>query len=654
MSLSGPSTRRQPISLFNPSSYLHPSSSPPAPSNANAISPAASPSPSPSPSPSTPPVQDYDSDDGSEYITADDAPPPDSDADNSDADNYDDEDDDDDDGKPRWEHWGDLEETDTSVLPFRRILASLDWEQHNDLAWHMLNARALRKQGEQQAANEKEAVVTKNKRKRGAKDTGTQRARRRRTDDSEEAEASDQGPTADSASDSSLLTIPPRTRTRFVTKQWTAWPLPHHIALTDPPSVRASIHHSFQPHTRLQGADHEPAREPAEPRSAAAELIELLTATATRIATQRIRDAGGEPGIDDDANAALLAPAVQTAVGGLDRLLGALHSQRKAYTRHLVPRAAADTPSADTAEAEAEDAMRLWNAIPDADDDADNDDADNDDAPRETRKKTRKKATGAKAAEYLANRRRRLGTRDWSSVLGTAAVLGWDKEVVRRSAERCADMFGERMDFVELPMGGEGAGWTAGEGQGVGAAGKASGKGKGSGSGKAGSEGGGGSGKGSGKVSGHNNGRGIPPIVHRVGAGFLQEIKLDGSSARRKRAAARRREAKGKGVERGDVEEDVEESGREDEEDGEDGEDGEKDDSESGDDEDGEDGEGSGEDGEEDDDEDEEEGGEEEEDEDEDANEGGEEEDSDEEASEPAPTNSKGSSILGPIRSRRR
>jgi len=40
-----------------------------------------------------------------------------------------------------------------------------------------------------------------------------------------------------------------------------------------------------------------------------------------------------------------------------------------------------------------------------------------------------------------------MGLRDWSDVLGVAAMQGWDRAVVDAAAGRCAALFGEGMDF---------------------------------------------------------------------------------------------------------------------------------------------------------------------------------------------------------------
>jgi len=49
--------------------------------------------------------------------------------------------------------------------------------------------------------------------------------------------------------------------------------------------------------------------------------------------------------------------------------------------------------------------------------------------------------------EYML---RYIRPRDWSEVLGIAAMTGWSSEVVQRAATRCADLFGESMTFASL------------------------------------------------------------------------------------------------------------------------------------------------------------------------------------------------------------
>jgi hypothetical protein len=44
----------------------------------------------------------------------------------------------------------------------------------------------------------------------------------------------------------------------------------------------------------------------------------------------------------------------------------------------------------------------------------------------------------------------RAGLMDWSEVLGMAAVKGWNKEAIARTAQRCSTLFGESMSFMSF------------------------------------------------------------------------------------------------------------------------------------------------------------------------------------------------------------
>ena len=46
---------------------------------------------------------------------------------------------------------------------------------------------------------------------------------------------------------------------------------------------------------------------------------------------------------------------------------------------------------------------------------------------------------------------RTLGTRDWSELLGMAALVGWDPAVIDRTARRCSVIFGESMEIRSMP-----------------------------------------------------------------------------------------------------------------------------------------------------------------------------------------------------------
>lgn len=50
----------------------------------------------------------------------------------------------------------------------------------------------------------------------------------------------------------------------------------------------------------------------------------------------------------------------------------------------------------------------------------------------------------------LSLKRERLDVRDWSEVLGSAALVGFNPDVIARTAQRCADLFGEGMSMRTL------------------------------------------------------------------------------------------------------------------------------------------------------------------------------------------------------------
>ncbi|KAF2148700.1 hypothetical protein K461DRAFT_282173 [Myriangium duriaei CBS 260.36] len=51
--------------------------------------------------------------------------------------------------------------------------------------------------------------------------------------------------------------------------------------------------------------------------------------------------------------------------------------------------------------------------------------------------------------------RYRRGVRDWSEVLGLAALTGWDPSIVKRTMDRCTNLFNESMIMSAVPVGAE-------------------------------------------------------------------------------------------------------------------------------------------------------------------------------------------------------
>jgi hypothetical protein len=61
----------------------------------------------------------------------------------------------------------------------------------------------------------------------------------------------------------------------------------------------------------------------------------------------------------------------------------------------------------------------------------------------------------ATEGEKVISRQKKLGLRDWSEVIGTAALVGFSPDVIARAAQRCANLFEEGMTIrtmAELPF----------------------------------------------------------------------------------------------------------------------------------------------------------------------------------------------------------
>lgn len=77
--------------------------------------------------------------------------------------------------------------------------------------------------------------------------------------------------------------------------------------------------------------------------------------------------------------------------------------------------------------------------------------------PRETpetpepRGSSKSPARRATEEEKERDRQRRIKPRDWSEVLGAAALVGFPPDVIARATQRCADLFGESMSMRSMP-----------------------------------------------------------------------------------------------------------------------------------------------------------------------------------------------------------
>ena len=154
---------------------------------------------------------------------------------------------------------------------------------------------------------------------------------------------------------------------------------------------------------------------------------------------------------DDERANQILQPTVQHVLTKLDRLLMGLHHARSSY--FAIDESASDSQGYASGRSKSrrkakkrkrstsnlEHGILLRNELSSGSD--------------ENNEPSKRKMSGSKSRP----RKQRLGLRDWSDVLGVASMTGWDSEVVKRTAARCASLFGECITFRTLGEGTTGA-----------------------------------------------------------------------------------------------------------------------------------------------------------------------------------------------------
>lgn len=160
---------------------------------------------------------------------------------------------------------------------------------------------------------------------------------------------------------------------------------------------------------------------------------------------------------DDDEAHEILKPTLRHMLTKLDDLLTGLHKSRAGMRRPRSTKSRAPSqPSAFRSRSgsqakparsrsrrrKSESSNDSVNDSPLSDDDVQRQSEDNDAFP-EPQTTKRKRISGPS--------NHHLGQRDWSDVLGMAAMTGWDPAVIDRAAKRCASLFGETMFFRAMP-----------------------------------------------------------------------------------------------------------------------------------------------------------------------------------------------------------
>jgi hypothetical protein len=147
--------------------------------------------------------------------------------------------------------------------------------------------------------------------------------------------------------------------------------------------------------------------------------------------------------LDDDEEAFdLLQPMIHHIISKLDDLLVGLHKSRKRRSRSVLRPRSRSRRQRSRSKSEPSPpvtgrAKRSRSAAQETDDDSD---PESDDAFEEHNVTATKEDNNPK-------RPKPLNPRDWSEVLTIASLVGWDQSVVDRTAQRCAELFGERVDY---------------------------------------------------------------------------------------------------------------------------------------------------------------------------------------------------------------
>ena len=153
------------------------------------------------------------------------------------------------------------------------------------------------------------------------------------------------------------------------------------------------------------------------------------------------------PLADEGKARTLLLPSTRHAISKLDHLLMSLHCARQSYALPM-PRDDDDTITSPATDDEPQSSRssrkrrrrssaQRASSISSAD----------------TEGSLHSSMSGRKKGVWKDGSRRRnrksngLGLRDWSDVLGMAAVTGWNDDIVARASKRCAELFGENMLF---------------------------------------------------------------------------------------------------------------------------------------------------------------------------------------------------------------
>lgn len=373
----------------------------------------------------------------------------------------DDEDNEDEGSDEEPSRWGDQEDTGTSIKPFLGVLTSLERDHNTALSKHLYSAYLLKRRRlvpeaapptDSDSGSEPESVDPRPKK------------RQKRVEDIPDSEEDD---------DKYLF----GRGKRFITKGWTSWPHPPSFVPRESEHKISRLRSQpsrvfFDPETYSR-----PLQSP-HPPAPSQMLEEALMATFLRISKDKLRSrpaeetGGAGPALDDDINEHVLKPVVRHVISQLDGLLTGLYHER-GYAKALATKdekaAAAAAEAAQKSKGKGRSSSYLrakargakWASrkravtpTTDTEDEGSNEeqDSDNDDGegtpPKKAKKSARRyPAPAPLAKKYATKRQNRLQLRDWSQLLGVAALIGWEPDALQRTAKRCEGHFGQTMSW---------------------------------------------------------------------------------------------------------------------------------------------------------------------------------------------------------------
>ena len=343
------------------------------------------------------------------------------------------------------------------------VAQTLDHLRSQDLSIHLFNAYGLRREGQKSRHQNRQNIKGKGR----AKSVDSR---------------------ADSEADEAGGFVLPRT--------WTAWPLPPRevpretdmaksedrgtYAMDSDPRPSATLedclisittrlarerwrnrkwapdsHRTHQPDLKLEeGGDVEmqdPARQPSHSDAEAAETLSTDSESESEMFKSQPWDTFGAPIqqaskdkdlsdtsqtsfdrptpiADDEAARSLLLPSTRHILSKLDDLLLGLHQARQSYAT-TTPHTSSKAAAGDTTDLDATDIE------------------DSDTSTHQTIKRKRSTLPPSSSAKHARRSKVQLNPRDWSDIIGMAALTNWSPAVIDRASERCALLFNSNMLF---------------------------------------------------------------------------------------------------------------------------------------------------------------------------------------------------------------